>query len=105
MVILNILLLLWSPCLAIREISLTPGTVDKVILQANETVRLVSKGKPDPNEAFWTFEAHTHDNDDHITLYRDEETIGNVQLFVNLIFFLYVRWCFKIVCLQTKLAS
>ena len=31
--------------------------------------------------------------------------IGNVQLFVNLIFILYARWRFKIVCLQTKLAS
>ena len=32
-------------------------------------------------------------------------TIGNVQLFVNLIFILYGRWRFKIVCLQIKLAS
>ena len=31
--------------------------------------------------------------------------IGNVQLFVNLIFILYSRWRFKIACLQTKLAS
>ena len=31
--------------------------------------------------------------------------IGNVQLFVNLIFILYARWRFKTVCLQTKLAS
>ena len=31
--------------------------------------------------------------------------IGNVQLFVNLIFILYVRWRFKIVCLQAKLVS
>ena len=31
--------------------------------------------------------------------------IGNVQLFVNLIFILYARWRFKIICLQTKLAS
>ena len=31
--------------------------------------------------------------------------IGNVQLFVNLIFILYAGWRFKIVCLQTKLAS
>ena len=30
--------------------------------------------------------------------------IGNVQLVVNLIFILYARWHFKIVCLQTKLA-
>ena len=30
---------------------------------------------------------------------------GNVQFFVNLIFILYARWRFKIVCLQTKLAS
>ena len=34
-----------------------------------------------------------------------EYKIGNVQLFVNLIFILYARWHFKIVCLQTKLAS
>ena len=27
--------------------------------------------------------------------------IGNVQLFVNLIFILYARWRFKIACLQT----
>ena len=33
------------------------------------------------------------------------ETIGNVQLFDNLTFILYARWRFKIVCLQTKLAS
>ena len=33
------------------------------------------------------------------------KAIGNVQLFVNLIFILYARWRFKIVCLQTKLAS
>ena len=32
-------------------------------------------------------------------------SIGNVQLFVNLIVILYARWRFKIVCLQTKLAS
>ena len=32
-------------------------------------------------------------------------SIGNVQLFVNLSFVLYARWRFKIVCLQTKLAS
>ena len=32
-------------------------------------------------------------------------TIGNVQLFVNLFFILHARWRFKIVCLQTKLAS
>ena len=31
--------------------------------------------------------------------------IGNVQLFVNLIFILYARWRFEIVCLQTNLAS
>ena len=31
--------------------------------------------------------------------------IGNAQLFVNLIFILYARWRFKIVCFQTKLAS
>ena len=31
--------------------------------------------------------------------------IGNVQLFVILFFILYARWRFKIVCLQTKLAS
>ena len=31
--------------------------------------------------------------------------IGNVQLFVNLIFILYASWRFKIVCLQRKLAS
>ena len=31
--------------------------------------------------------------------------IGNVQLFVNLIFILFARWRFKIVCLQTKLNS
>ena len=36
---------------------------------------------------------------------RDGLTIGNVQLFVNLNFILYARWRFKIVCLQTKLAS
>ena len=33
-----------------------------------------------------------------------DNRIGNVQLFVNLIFILYARWRFKIVCLQTKLA-
>ena len=33
------------------------------------------------------------------------QTIGNVQLFVYLIFILYARWRFKIVCLQTELAS
>ena len=32
-------------------------------------------------------------------------TIGNVQLFVNLIFILHTRWRFEIVCLQIKLAS
>ena len=32
------------------------------------------------------------------------QSIGNVKLFVNLIFILYARWCYKIVCLQTKLA-
>ena len=31
--------------------------------------------------------------------------IGNVKLFVNLTFILYARWRFKIVYLQTKLAS
>ena len=31
--------------------------------------------------------------------------IGNVQLLVNLILILYARWRFKIICLQTKLAS
>ena len=35
----------------------------------------------------------------------DTHHIGNVQLFVNLIFILYARWRLKIVCLQTKLAS
>ena len=34
-----------------------------------------------------------------------DTTVGNVQLFVNLIFILYARWRFKIVCLQTKIAS
>ena len=33
------------------------------------------------------------------------DKIGNVQVFVNLSFILYARWRFKIVCLQTKLAS
>ena len=33
------------------------------------------------------------------------DSIGNVQLFVNLILILHARWRFKIVCLQTKLAS
>ena len=33
------------------------------------------------------------------------EATGNVKTFVKLIFFLYARWRFKIVCLQTKLAS
>ena len=32
-------------------------------------------------------------------------SIGNVQLFVSLIFILYARWRIKIVCLPTKLAS
>ena len=32
-------------------------------------------------------------------------TIGNVQLFVNLIFILYARCRFEIVCIQTNLAS
>ena len=31
--------------------------------------------------------------------------IGNIQLFVNFILILSARWRFKIVCLQTKLAS
>ena len=31
--------------------------------------------------------------------------IGNVQLFVILILILYARWCFQIVCLQTRLTS
>ena len=34
-----------------------------------------------------------------------EKGIGNVQFFVNLISTLNARWHFKIVCLQTKLAS
>ena len=34
-----------------------------------------------------------------------QANIGNVQLFVNLIFILYARWRFKFFCLQTKLAS
>ena len=41
------------------------------------------------------------DSDDEV----NDDDKGNVQLFVNLIFsFLYARWRFKIVCLQTKLA-
>ena len=40
----------------------------------------------------------------HDNLKPLEGSIGNVQLLV-LIFILYVRWRFKIVCLQTKLAS
>ena len=39
------------------------------------------------------------------SLGHEKFSIGNVQLFVNLMFILYVRWRFKIVCLQTKLAS
>ena len=31
--------------------------------------------------------------------------IGNVQFLVKLTFILYARWRFKIVCIQTKLAS
>ena len=30
------------------------------------------------------------------------ESIGNVQLFVNLIFILYARWRFKVVCFTNK---
>ena len=35
----------------------------------------------------------------------EKASIGNVQLFVKLIFILYARWRFKIVCLQTKITS
>ena len=52
-------------------------------------------------------EAHTHCDEmgARLPVLDSKETIGNVQLFVNLIFILYARWRFKIVCLQTKLAS
>ena len=40
-----------------------------------------------------------------VTLAELANGIGNVQLFVNLIFILYARRRFKMVCLQTKLAS
>jgi len=73
--IVNLLLFVWSPCLAIREISLTQGTVDKLTLHANETVKLVSKEEHKANDVFWTFEAHTQDNDDHISLSRDYNEI------------------------------
>ena len=73
--IVNLLLFVWSPCLAIREISLTQGTVDKLALHANETVKLVSKEEHKANDVFWTFEAHTQDNDDHISLSRDYNEI------------------------------
>ena len=50
--------------------------------------------------------AHELQNATFRLLLREEtREIGNVQLFVNLIFILYARWRIKIVCLQTKLAS
>ena len=36
---------------------------------------------------------------------QNVHAIGNVQLFVNLIFILYARWRFKFVCLPAKLVS
>lgn len=82
--IVNLLLLVWSPCLAIREIPLTQGTVDKLILHANETVKLVSKEEHKASDVFWTFEAHTQDNDDHISLSRDyKETVDKRKIQVG----------------------
>ena len=45
------------------------------------------------------------DRPTYTNLNRIIAQIGNVQLFVNLMFVLYARWRIKIICLQTKLAS
>ena len=68
MLLLLLIFHLFSCCTAIeRVISLPAFEAEEVTILANETVRLELKNNNDTsNHFFWTFEAHSQDNDDFI---------------------------------------
>ena len=68
-----------------REIPLTKGAVEEINLKANETIKLIYKedAKIDPNDAFWTFEAHSQDNADQIVLSLDERAMHHPMVQVG----------------------
>ena len=68
-----------------REIPLTKGSVEEITLKANETIKLIYKesDKVDPNDAFWTFEAHSQDNADQIFLSLDEKAMHHPMVQVG----------------------
>ena len=66
--VLVLIIHLLSYCNAVeRVISVPAYEAEEVTLLANETVRLELKNDNDTNNFyFWTFEAHSQDNDDFI---------------------------------------
>ena len=71
------------------SILLPLDTVERLTIQANETVKLLVKEDPDPSDAFWTFEAHSQDkslvfskelNSNQLIFKRAEEQDDNVKV-------------------------
>ena len=70
-------------CSAAKEVPLAKGSVEKIHLMANETVKLILKNIPDPLDAFWTFEAHSQDNTDQVILVGDPVKVHRHQVQIS----------------------
>ena len=89
-------------CSALRNVKINQGTGTEIAFVDSELIKpktklLVLGGRKVSDIKIEVIDLEDPTN--HCT------SIGNVQLFDNLIFILYARWRFRIVCLQTKLAS
>ena len=89
-------------CSALRNVKINQGTGTEIAFVDSELIKpktklLVLGGRKVSDIKIEVIDLEDPTN--HGT------SIGNVQLFDNLIFILYARWRFRIVCLQTKLAS
>jgi hypothetical protein len=59
---------------AVVDLPLPLSTAEMVSLDPFETVRLILEADPDMDQAFWTFEAHSQDNDDNLILSKSVPT-------------------------------
>ena len=56
-----------------QNVSLPLGTAMMLPLSPNMTVRLMLKDPPDINDQFWSFEAHSFNSNDQLTLTKTEK--------------------------------
>ena len=65
---LCILVNLGSGSTIYQNVSIPMGTVEKLTLSPNTTLRLTLKDPPDINDQFWSFEAHSFNSNDQLAL-------------------------------------